>query len=271
MLMANTHTTLADCTTRVSSAAIAKARSSESPAPSSMPANQGSCASGAAASLRSTRPRRSIAPPNSDHAIARNRDSRSLATTAPATPSTNSATNLMSKVTTRTRRVTPMHPPRMSARAPRVVMRPERRIPTTMNVSAVMLWKTHPATVPHARADHRLPVHRAAALRRRRLAMADRCSVSSRIPTMNRPSPPAIPAKSSIMRPPIPGLRRHCEARCTQWVQRRERRSDRSACRAPAHASPTLRRDVVQPARRAMGESRQQAHGGGHADRYGRS
>ena len=114
----------------------------------------------------------------------------------PARPRTWSATALMSKVTIRAD--TPTPPPRISASASRVVTSPERRMPMTMKVIAVMLWVIAPATAPQARAENRFPVHRPAALRSRRVASAFTFSVRIHIPTMKRPRPPAIPATSSF-------------------------------------------------------------------------
>ncbi len=62
-----------------------------------------------------------------------------------------------------------------------------------------MLWVIAPARAPQARAENLFPVHRPAALRSRRVAMAFRFSVRIHIPAMKRPRPPAIPARSSFM------------------------------------------------------------------------
>ena len=198
-LMPKTVTALEDWTMNDRSAATRKARASESPVPSSMSRNQGCSASGAAASLRWTRPRTIKAPPRKDAATGLNLDSRPLTRTAPESPSTYSEATLMSKVTITTRADVPTHPPRISASAPWVVMSPERRMLTTTKVSADMLWMTAPARAPQTRAENRCPVHRSAFLRSRRVASAFRFSVRSHIPTMKRPSPPATPAKSSFM------------------------------------------------------------------------
>ena len=61
-LMPKTDTALEDCTSAVRNAATRKASASESPVPASMSRNQGSSASGAAASLRRTSPMMIMAP-----------------------------------------------------------------------------------------------------------------------------------------------------------------------------------------------------------------
>ena len=82
-----------------------------------------------------------------------------------------------------------MYPPSIIASAPLMVVSRERRMLTTMKVSAVMLWVMPPPIVPQRSAANRFPVQRWAIWRSRRLASFLRFSVRSHIPTMNRPSP----------------------------------------------------------------------------------
>ena len=202
-LMANTDTTPEDCTTAVNKAATRNASIGESPLPASMSRNQGSCAKGAAASFNRASPRIIMAPPRNDAATERYFDMLSLATTMPAIPRTNSETVLISKVTIRTRSVTPALPPRMSAKAPLMVTSPERKRLTTIKVNADMLWVAAPASAPQPKAASEFPVQRCAVRRNRRLVNFLRFSVRSHIPMAKRPSPPTTPPNSSIMAPPL--------------------------------------------------------------------
>ena len=136
-------------------------------------------------------------------------DALSLIMTALAIPKTYSEINLMSKVTTNTNSATPRFPPSRMANAPRVETKLDLNILTTMKVSTAVLCVTAPAIVPQANAVNRLPVHRFATTRRRRLASVFKFSARNHIPAKKSPSPPAIPPKISIMElcnaPLLPG------------------------------------------------------------------
>ena len=110
----------------------------------------------------------SMEPPRKDAATGLNFDSRSLATAAPASPRTQSEMTLMSKVTITTRADTPTDPPRIRASDPRVVISPDRRMLTTMNVIADMQRVMAPARAPQTRAENGFAVHRPTVLRSRR-------------------------------------------------------------------------------------------------------
>ena len=190
MPIPSTATALAHCTSTVSSTETRNASTRECPVRGISSANQGSRASGAAASFSMMRPKTIIAAPKSGAASGRYRAARSLTSTAPASPSAQSATAFASSVTMNTSVDTPTQPPRMIVTALPTSIMPERRMLTTMKVRAGMLWVMLPASAPHSSADPRLPIQVLTAQRSRRLASVLRLSVSRRIPTMNRPRPP---------------------------------------------------------------------------------
>ena len=80
-----------------------------------------------------------------------------------------------------------------------MVMSPERRVLTTMKVSADMFCVMAPPRTPHKSVAAGCEVHRVATLRSGQLAKLLRFSVRSHIPAANSPRPPAMLAKKSIM------------------------------------------------------------------------
>ena len=104
----------------------------------------------------------------------------------------------MSKVTIRTRTVTPTAPPRISESAPWVVISPDLSRLTTIKVSADMLCVMPPARAPQSNAENRFAVHLLAVLRSLRLANALRFSVRKPHPHDEQAEPARDPCKERV-------------------------------------------------------------------------